>query len=994
MNCPECNSTDTLFSKKKQTYICEDCDHRWSAAKEFIAMRIFISYGHDEYIPFARQLAKELKERKHEVWFDEERLKPGGDWELYIEEGLDWISEARQNARMLLIMTPYSIRRPDGYCLNEIARALDNRLKIVPVMLVWATPPLSMCRLQYLDLQNSNNKRTITETFVNDFEKIYKALEDSKYLDNEGSTSQLVYQLEPLDFSADLILNQTYFTGRKWVFKEIEEWLKDENASRLFWITGVPGIGKTAIATQLIQKYPFISAFHICKKGHSEKASPQRTVCTLAYQLSTQLPDYRDILSGIDIKKELDRCNEVALFDVLIAQPLNHEIKHPGHTMVILIDGLDEASHDGKNEIARFIASEFEKLPQWLRIIITSRPDNEVLMPLQAFNPWVLASQSDKNQTDIDEYIDKRLGAFKSKDLYGQVKDTLIKNAEGVFLYIKHVCDEIDKGRLQFEKPNQFPKGLGSIFQQYFENKFPDKQYYRQSIRPALQLIAAAYSPLNQDEINDVLGWNSDDFYDFKQDIGSFIIENSENKVVPFHASLFDWLEDETKAGLYWINSKVGDMLFSTKGSDLKNEKYFISFMPKHYIRAEENEKFIHLFNDRDFISNRQLQLSTYEFFLHYFTELKEFYDSTNIDLISKIYSNEVFQSILLEFRSYLFDMQYYANLKNSGFSEFLELNKNLSLEFKKSLMSYYYINLDYNKVASNPIVDYTDMEVSNLKGELLDKYGSSFNLIGVCNRIIGNLSKAAIYLEKSIEWAENSNDLHTASVVRGNLARVESLSLNIEKAEVILLKGIDLINEIKNDHKESLDQFKELHLHNGCTYILAELYLNLKRPDKAKEKLDIIGSFYENPQNIDRYWERYLYTLAWYAVQKMDIAQARKYLDMITESQDDSSNAIKLPYFQAIFYWFSSIMEDDKSMLNLALEKSKEARRLLYENNNIEFYTEAEVLYDILCNRCNQKAEESFCDLSNFEPWMKLKFDLFISLESEYMKSKQSFKA
>ena len=117
-------------------------------------LRVFVSYGHDEYLPFARNVAIELALHGHEVWFDEDRLKPGGDWEAYIENGLDWVAEASSRGRVLLIMTPYSVRRPDGYCLNEIAKALDNRIKILPVMLVWTTPPLSIYRLQWLDMTN------------------------------------------------------------------------------------------------------------------------------------------------------------------------------------------------------------------------------------------------------------------------------------------------------------------------------------------------------------------------------------------------------------------------------------------------------------------------------------------------------------------------------------------------------------------------------------------------------------------------------------------------------------------------------------------------------------------------------------------------------------------------------------------------------------------------------------------------------------------------
>lgn len=87
----------------------------------------------------------------HEVWFDE-HLIPGDDWEQLIEQGIDWVAERPETGRVLLVMTPHSVRRPDGYCLNELAHALNRRLTVVPVMLVSVEPPLSISRLQWLDM--------------------------------------------------------------------------------------------------------------------------------------------------------------------------------------------------------------------------------------------------------------------------------------------------------------------------------------------------------------------------------------------------------------------------------------------------------------------------------------------------------------------------------------------------------------------------------------------------------------------------------------------------------------------------------------------------------------------------------------------------------------------------------------------------------------------------------------------------------------------------
>lgn len=560
INCPKCNSTEVIFLPKKEQYFCQDCMQTFEKQTKQQCLRVFVSYGHDKYLPFAQKVAIELEIRGHEVWFDEKQLKPGRIWESYIENGLNWVSESKQNGRIVLIMTPYSVRRPDGYCLNEIAKALDNKITIIPVMLVWAEPPLSIYRLQWLDLQNSMNKTEITESFQNDFHKICTALEQPDYLDTTGATNRLMKELDPLDFSADLVFNQAWFTGRQWVFDEIEKWINNRNASRLFWLAGAPGIGKTTVATRLVQLFPNIVAFHLCKRGHSEKASPHRAICTIAYQLSTQLPEYRNLLLRINIEKEVRRCNDVALFDILIVQPLCHTIKQPQKPLIILIDGLDEASQNGHNIMASFIASEFCKLPQWLRFIITSRLDKEVTNPLLIFEPWVLESESKNNITDLINYIGARLGSYITGPAYDLILNKIVKRSEGSFLYTKYLCDMIVESRsFDLNAPNAIPQGLAGVYQQYFHNKFPDKHYYRENIRPALQVMIASYECLTAKELKEYLGWTTDKVTDFLLDIGSFIIENSNNKLVAYHSSFFNWLVNKKSAGdIYWIDKKEG----------------------------------------------------------------------------------------------------------------------------------------------------------------------------------------------------------------------------------------------------------------------------------------------------------------------------------------------------------------------------------------------------------------------------------------------------
>jgi hypothetical protein len=52
------------------------------------------------------------------------------------------------------LMTPHSVRRPDGFCLKEIVAALNRHLRIIPVMVIWCEPPLLICPIQWLDMRD------------------------------------------------------------------------------------------------------------------------------------------------------------------------------------------------------------------------------------------------------------------------------------------------------------------------------------------------------------------------------------------------------------------------------------------------------------------------------------------------------------------------------------------------------------------------------------------------------------------------------------------------------------------------------------------------------------------------------------------------------------------------------------------------------------------------------------------------------------------------
>jgi ATP-dependent Clp protease ATP-binding subunit ClpA len=65
-------------------------------------------------------------------------------------------------------------------------------------------------------------------------------------------TGTVATQVKAIAFDRDIERLTEGFTGREWVFKEIDRWLQQDN-ERFFILTGEPGVGKSAIAALLTQ---------------------------------------------------------------------------------------------------------------------------------------------------------------------------------------------------------------------------------------------------------------------------------------------------------------------------------------------------------------------------------------------------------------------------------------------------------------------------------------------------------------------------------------------------------------------------------------------------------------------------------------------------------------------------------------------------------------------------------------------------------------------
>lgn len=593
--------------------------------------KVFISYGHDNCKDLAFKFYDRLKANNYDPWIDEHKLKSGHDWEIFMENGLI------ESDAILSLMTPYSMRRPDGYCLNELTLANILHKTIIPIMVRYIIPPLSIVRLQYLDFQEW---RCSNDIFKTKFEKILEVV-DGKELGFEGEYSYLLKNLRPIDFGAEIDKHTRKFYGRKWVFQEVNNWLygKDEKESKMFLLKGDPGIGKTAIASKICREFSEVAAYHLIEYGNSIKSDAKECVLSLAYQLSNQIPDLVNSLRA-DGLKFLDKENALSLFDRLIVQPLRN-ISEPEKPKLIVIDALDEAKKEkrsGKgmtNEMLDFIAKIFELTPKWLKLFITSRPEQYILNKLDELEPFSLDTRDERNDEDIRGFLKEELNKIFPSSPIDNAIDTIVERSEGIFLYIVKILEDLGRdpkqGILKIKNPDMFPKGLTKWYLENFERQFPDEEYYDTNLIPFLELIVAAQEPLKLSMIQEILGWDRYQLNKALRTLGTLFKITSDEEIEPLHKTLTEWLIDEksTQAAdrTFFVDEISGDKKLANFGWNLYRQDptqlhfYFFRHLVHHLSEANKFDELNNLKAEIDIEVEKNEMSEISSQFIQYLTQ-------------------------------------------------------------------------------------------------------------------------------------------------------------------------------------------------------------------------------------------------------------------------------------------------------------------------------------------------------------------------------------
>ena len=332
-------------------------------------------------------------------------------------------------------------------------------------------------------------------------------LTTKKGMDKE---EELLRNLTKSDFKGDIEYHGKRFQEgtREWIFKRVDDWLDERSSNRVMVISGSPGMGKSVVSAVIckrMQDAGRLSGSHFCQHNNVRYRKPQLMLQSLASHLSHTLPEYRKALVeqlSRNLGMELNSMGVEELFGLLFKEPLS-TVNDPGRNILMVIDGLDESASQGRNELLDVIANQFFRLPQWIRLFVTTRSEITITHSLKHLQPVYLEEKQEENFRDIRLFFERRLSRRIDEKHKNVLLTKMVEKSEGVFLYAFFLVDYIQRyipllTLKQLE--NSLPLGISSVYLSHFkrlENEFwKELKISEDQVLRCLCALAASREPL------------------------------------------------------------------------------------------------------------------------------------------------------------------------------------------------------------------------------------------------------------------------------------------------------------------------------------------------------------------------------------------------------------------------------------------------------------------------------------------------------------------
>jgi len=291
----------------------------------------------------------------------------------------------------------------------------------------------------------------------------------------------------------------------------------DVDQSTPYWIYGFPGIGKTSLAHSICETFDerkqFAGAF-FCRRDDTNSSKPRNILPTLIYQLAETFPLFRSIV--IKHLRENPRITPQSMHNTLFLEFIRSIPRHSKpDTLVVVIDALDECGNKQSRADILKVLVDAAALAPWLKIIITSRPEVDIIHSLGTAAKHDLGR--DQGATvDLRTFAKRQLNLVVST--WGlptpwpveSLLNRVILRANGLFIFIKTLVLALEKCKDPNEYLEKALQGSASAGSESLYSLYSSIVKEHSEIVGFWRMIAiittAQYRPLRKEPIAELAG--------------------------------------------------------------------------------------------------------------------------------------------------------------------------------------------------------------------------------------------------------------------------------------------------------------------------------------------------------------------------------------------------------------------------------------------------------------------------------------------------------
>jgi len=243
---------------------------------------------------------------------------------------------------------------------------------------------------------------------------------------------------------------------RQSLLNHIMDWVANKSGQEnvlqrnAYWFHGSPGIGKTSLAHSIcanLHERNHLAGAFFCRRDDGKLSEPRYILPTFIHRLAIIFPPFRIIVAKHlhDDPNITPESMEGSLFLHFIRSLP----RHPEHTLVFVIDALDECGNAQSQSRTGILKVLIDAAAQatWLKIIITSRTEVDIqrffdTLTQSSYFPYDLATDQDAS-ADLRNFARSQFESVVK--LWGLPTrwpeesdfNRVISRANGLFIYIK-----------------------------------------------------------------------------------------------------------------------------------------------------------------------------------------------------------------------------------------------------------------------------------------------------------------------------------------------------------------------------------------------------------------------------------------------------------------------------------------------------------------------------------------------------------------------------